>query len=311
MIVVFGLINSRFLEVGNWENMARQGTVLLLLAGGVGVVMIGGGLDLSVGSTVSVASVVFAISAKSLGVVEGALLGLAAGAAMGFVNGALIGGANVPPFIATLATLSAGGGLALLISGGVPIYDVPSGFTYLALSNVGPFPISALIAVVVVVALAWVMRSCRFGWHVYALGGNERAAWLAGISTRSIKYRIYVLSGTVAGLGGVLLSSRVSTGQPTLGLGLELQAVAAVLIAGVPLTGGEGSLYRIALAAVTLTILNNGLNLANVQSYWQAIAIGAIIALASLVDSFRNSNAHPRAAVLRVLTRRKQRGAAA
>ncbi len=288
VVILFGMMEPRFLDQANWFNIGRQGSYSIVLSLGLGLVMIAGGLDLSIGSTMSLASVMGAIAAKHWGVPEGILCGIATGSLVGLVNGTLIAGAGIPPFIATLATLSGAGGLALVISGGLPVYQTPDGFDWLGTATVKSVPVMLLIAVAATIIFHFLLVSTRRGRHVFAIGGDERAAWMAGVNVRMMKYELYLISGTVAGIAGVMLSSRVNSGQPALGQGSELLVVAAVLVGGVRLGGGEGSLLRVAFAAAFLATLNNGLNLTGVQSFWQLVVIGALIASAAVLDSYRD-----------------------
>ena len=287
IVIVFSFVGSNFMAVNNWVNIGRQTVPLAVVALGLGLVMIGGGLDLSIGSTMSLTSVCSAIVASDHGLAAGIGAGLAVGLGVGLFNGVLVAGAGVPPFIATLGMLSVAAGSALLLSDGVAIHDVPDGFNWIGIETWFGIPVAVSVGLALLIVLGALLRFTRFGRHIYAVGGDERAAWLSGVNTRWVKYRLYAISGFMAGVGGLILSSRVNSGQPTLGDGRELDAVAAVLIGGVKLGGGEGSLWKIALAATFLTTLDNGLSLANVSSFWQDVAVGVIIAVAALANAFR------------------------
>ena len=279
IVIVFTIVGSHFMAVNNWVNIGRQTVPLAVVALGLGLVMIGGGLDLSIGSTMSLTSVCAALVAADHG--------LAVGLGVGLFNGMLVAGAGVPPFIATLGMLSVAAGAALLLSDGIAIHDVPSGFDWIGIETWFGVPVAVSVGLIILVVLGAALRFSRFGRHIYAVGGDERAAWLSGVNVRWVKYRLYAISGLTAAIGGLILSSRVNSGQPTLGDGRELDAVAAVLIGGVRLGGGEGSLWKIALAALFLTTLDNGLSLANVESFWQDVAVGLIIAAAALANAYR------------------------
>ena len=287
IVVVFTIVGSHFMAVNNWVNIGRQTVPLAVVAMGLGLVMIGGGLDLSIGSAMSLTSVCAALIAEDHGLAAGIGAGLVVGLSVGLFNGILVAGAGVPPFIATLGMLSVAAGAALLLSDGVAIHNVPDGFDWIGVETWFGVPVAVSVGLVLLLVLGGTLRFTRFGRHIYAVGGDERAAWLSGVNVRWVKYRLYAISGLMAGIGGLILSSRVNSGQPTLGDGRELDAVAAVLIGGVRLGGGEGSLWKIALAAVFLTTLDNGLSLANVESFWQDVAVGLIIAAAALANAYR------------------------
>ena len=286
--IVFGTIEPRFLDIDNWLNIGRQGAALALLAMGLGLVMIGGGLDLSIGSTMGLASVLAAMSSSWWGTVPGYVVGIVVGLLVGLCNGVLIAGAGIPPFIATIGMLSAVRGIALLITDGISWWQVSPEFDYLGVGTVLSIPVSVVVVMLVLACLWALMRFLRFGTHVYAVGGDARATWLAGVNVRWLQYRLYLISGALAGAVGVLVSSRINSGQPTLGAGMELNTVAAVLIGGVSLGGGAGSIVRVVAAALFLTILGNGLNLTGVQSFWQSVMIGVVIAVAAMVDAYRS-----------------------
>lgn len=286
--VVFGLLQPRFFNLGNWLNIGRQGAALALLALGLGLVMIGGGLDLSIGSIMGLASVSAAMASSMWGTLPGYFVGMGVGLVVGITNGVMIAGAGIPPFIATIGMLSAIRGVALLMTDGLAWWDVSEQFDVIGAGTFLGVP-NQVYLVLIALAVMWVfLRFTRFGTRVYALGGDPRATWLSGVNIRWLKYRLYIISGGLAGVAGVVLSSRVNSGQPTLGEGMELDTVAAILIGGVSLGGGEGSILRVGLAALFLTILANGLNLVGVQSFWQEVMIGSIIVIAALVDAYRS-----------------------
>lgn len=290
--LLFAATGANFATTSNALNISRQSVALVLLSAGLAVAMIGGGIDLSVGANMSVASVVSALIAQRYGVMIGYSAALLTGGVIGLVNGALIAGFGIPPFIATLATLSVGGGSALLLSDGLPIGGLPSSYSWLGTSDFAGVPVASLLSVVVVALLATMMRYTRFGRHVYAVGGGARAAWLAGVNVRGVQCRMYVISGVLASAASIALSSRIASGQPTLGdPSRMIDAVAAVLIGGVALGGGSGSVARVAGAAVFLSVLSNGMNLSGIQSFWQDVVKGIVIVTAALSDAHRASGA--------------------
>jgi ribose/xylose/arabinose/galactoside ABC-type transport system permease subunit len=287
LAIVFGSINPNFWSATNLANVSRQISILALLAIGQTFAILSGGIDLSVGSLLALVSVVCAQQMKNFGIVEGIAAGILAGGLAGLVNGLIIAKARVPPFIATLGMLVAARGAALTLSGGLPIAGLPREFLVLGAGYVGPFPIPTVIAAIAFVLAHGVLRRTRFGRYVYAMGSNEEAAVLSGINVANYKMLVYITSGLFAGVAGVILTSRVISGQPTLGEVQELYSIAAVVIGGGRISGGVGGIGTTLMGVLVLGILGNGLNLVQVSSYIQNIVIGAIIVGAVYVDLAR------------------------
>jgi ribose transport system permease protein len=218
------------------------------------------------------------------GIAAGVFATLLAGTAVGLCNGIVITRFRVFPFIATLAMLSIASGLALSLSGGVPVTGLPVAFTDLAYDLVFGVPVPVVIAVLVLIASYLILRYTRLGRHVYAVGGNEEAARLSGIRIDGVKLAAYVVSGLCAGIGSLILTSRVGSGQPALGVSLPLESVAAVVLGGVSLFGGRGSVLGVAFGVLFVSILSNGLNLLNVSSYTQMMVIGGALIVAVALD---------------------------
>jgi ribose/xylose/arabinose/galactoside ABC-type transport system permease subunit len=218
-------------------------------------------------------------------------LGIAAGAgvgiALGAVNGIAITRFNLPPFIATLAIwFIAGrdGGLAYLVNDGQPVSNLPNVFLVLGAGSIGGIPIPIIFMIVVVVIGHLVLTRTKFGRYVYAVGGNEEAAWLSGINVSRVKLAVYVISGLLAALAGMLLAARLASGDPKTGIGQELDVIAAVVVGGTSLFGGRGTILGTVVGALIIGVLNNGLNLLDISSYWQPVVKGAVILLAVLID---------------------------
>ncbi len=285
------LMTSAFLTPDNLANVLLQSAINAVLAAGMTFVILTGGIDLSVGSVLALSGMVLGRLLQS-GVPWPAavLLGLLVGALLGLVNGLLITRGKLPPFIATLGMMSAARGLALVFSGGRPESGFEPGF--LALGE-GP----ALLALMgVVYALAWLtLQRTVFGRSVYAVGGNEQAAWLSGIDTAAVKSLVYVLSGLLAGLAAAMLTARLNSAQPIAGVMYELDAIAAVVIGGTSLAGGQGSVLGTLLGALIMSVLRNGLNLLEVSADMQQVVIGVVIILAVLLDRSRAQLGTPRA----------------
>lgn len=288
LVVIFSSLQPLFFNSGNALNISRQSAEPALLAMGQAVAMLAGGFDLSIGGIMGLTSAVVAYAVLAVGVVPGMAIGILLGAFIGFVNGTLIARYRLPPFIVTLGMLSLCRGLAYIMTGGMPVLNLPDEFGYLgSTGQIGGLPIATLIAAVVFVILYLLLTRFKFGYDVYSIGGNESAARLAGINVVRVRTLIYVISGTLAALAAILLSSRVSSGQPSLGDGAELLSVAAVIIGGVRLRGGQGSLFGVMLGVALLAILSNGLNLINMSSYVQLVAVGLIVMIASVGSVIR------------------------
>ena len=287
LCVVFGTINPNFWSVMNMTNVARQISILALIAIGQTFVILSSGIDLSLGSLLALVSIVTAQQMLNFGLWGGIAAGILVGAFAGLVNGILIAKAKLPAFIATLSMLIGARGIALTISGGLPIVGLPHEFMFLGAGKIGPIPVPAVIAIIAIIIAHIVLTRTRFGRYVYAMGSNEEAAVLSGINVDMNKIMVYVVSGALAGIAGVVLTSRVISGQPTLGESMELFSIAAVVIGGGKITGGVGGMWQTLMGVLILGVLANGLNLIEVSSYVQNIVIGAIIVIAVYVDLAR------------------------
>jgi ribose/xylose/arabinose/galactoside ABC-type transport system permease subunit len=287
LCLIFGTINPNFWSTTNLTNVARQISILALISIGQTFAILSAGIDLSVGSLLAFVSVVGAQQMLNFGLWGGIVAGVLAGALAGLVNGFLIAKAKLPAFITTLGMLIAARGLALTLSGGLPVVGLPHKFLFLGAGAIAGIPLPAVIAAVAFVIGHIILSRTRFGRYVYAMGSNEEAAVLSGINVVGYKILVYVLSGACAGIAGIVLTSRVISGQPTLGEVQELYSIAAVVIGGGKITGGVGSMGRTLMGVLVLGVLANGLNLIQVSSYVQNIVIGAIIILAVYVDLAR------------------------
>jgi ribose transport system permease protein len=293
MIIYFSSQSDVFLSVDNFENLGRAIAALALLATGQAFVIVLGEIDISVGAIVGLATVTAALAIEQFGVIGFAAAPLT-GLAVGLVNGTIVAWFLVHSVIVTIGTLTAARGLAFLITGGQPVTgDFPAAFEWIGIGTVGPVPAPLIIAVVGVVLAAITLRYTPLGPSLYATGGNEEAARLAGLNVRAIKVSAFMISGTLAGVAGLILAARINSGQPNLGEGLELQAIAAAVIGGMALAGGRGTLGGVVLGVLVLGILQNGLDITNVSSFLQQVISGAVILAAVIVDSLRN---RPRAA---------------
>jgi ribose transport system permease protein len=286
VIAYFSYRSARFSTVDNLVTILVAAAPFALIALGQTLVILTGGIDLSVGSVIAVSAMASAATAKAnpgqvwLTVVVAMVVGLA----VGCVNGILVSRINVPPFIATLGTLTAGSGMAYVIGGGAPINGLPPEFGSIANTKILGLQIPVLLMIVGIIALAVVMKRTTYGMRVYAVGGNRNAAEIAGINTKNMLFSVYAFSGLLAGISGVMLASRVISGPPNLGQGYELDAIAAVVIGGASLMGGRGTIWGTALGLLMIQTLNNGLDILVVPAYWQDVIKGVLIVAAVAVD---------------------------
>ncbi len=277
-----------FPTVRNLLNIAQQISINGILAVGVTLVLLTGGVDLSLGSVVALAGVVAAsLAHPGDPVIVAVAAGIAVGAACGATNGLMVTRGMIPSFIATLGMMTAARGLALVLAKGKPVSNLSKGFVKIG-GDLGTLPIPAIILAVLAVTTAIVLRNLRLGRHLYAVGGNADAARASGIGVGRVRMIAYTVCGAFSGVAGVVLASRITTGQPNAGAGYELDAIAAVVIGGTSLSGGVGTIGGTILGALLVGVINNGLDLMNVSSYYQAIVKGVIIVGAVWLDRNRN-----------------------
>ncbi|MEU2440957.1 substrate-binding domain-containing protein [Streptomyces rubradiris] len=288
LVIALSALSGDFLTTDNLLNIGVQAAVTAILAFGVTFVIVSAGIDLSVGSVAALSATMLGWSATSHGVpvALAVVLAVATGVVAGLVNGFLIAYGKLPPFIATLAMLSVGRGLALVISQGSPI-AFPGSVSHLGDTLGGWLPVPVLVMVVMGLVAAVVLGRTYIGRSMYAIGGNEEAARLSGLRVKRQKLAIYALSGLFAAVAGVVLAARLSSAQPQAADGYELDAIAAVVIGGASLAGGTGKASGTLIGALILAVLRNGLNLLSVSAFWQQVVIGVVIALAVLLDTVR------------------------
>lgn len=279
-------VSPSFRTLGNTENILEQVSVNGIMAVGMTLVIITAGIDLSVGSVLALSAVIATSFAHPgahpliVPVFMGALVGLVCGA----VNGVLIAKNRLAPFIVTLGMMTIARGAALVYTDGRPVIDLSDAYNEIGRGKIGNIPFSAMIFFVVVLLGIFILHYTRFGRYVYAVGGNELAAKVSGINTDRVLIAVYALTGALVGVAGIVLSSRVTSGSPAMGAGYELDAIAAVVIGGTSLNGGVGSMAGTIAGILIIGVMNNGLDLLYVKSYWQLIIKGAIIVLAVLLD---------------------------
>jgi ribose transport system permease protein len=285
IVVVFALIAPGFLAERNLLNILQQSSINACVALGMTLVIISGGIDLSVGPTAALSAVLSAsLMVAGVPVVLAVLAGLAVGAICGLVNGSLVAYAGLQPFIVTLGTLSTYRALALIFTGGNPVLGLPPGFRSIANGYLFGLPASVIAVFVMASVAAILLRKTPFGEYLLAVGGNEEAAHIAGVPIELTKIGAYVLSGVLASLAALILIGRLGAAEPILGNLWELDAIAAAAIGGASLMGGKGSILGTLLGAIILGAMRNGLTLLNVQAFYQLLATGLIILVAMLID---------------------------
>ncbi|NGO38199.1 ABC transporter permease [Limisphaera ngatamarikiensis] len=302
MVVLMSLLSDRFLTVENGLNILRQISVNLCLSVGMTLIILSGGIDLSVGAVLALAGAVAAgllkegLSLPMFGVllqftVWGAILaGVVVGLALGWFNGFVITRFRLPPFVATLGTLSVARGLTMLWTGGYPITGLGETFGFMGTGFWLGVPMPVWICAFWVAVFVVVTRRTRFGRHLYAVGGNERAALLTGLPVERVKLWVYTLGGGLAGVAGLMVTARLDSAQPNAGLGYELDSIAAVVIGGTSLSGGRGSVMGTVLGCLIIGVLNNGLFLLNVSPFWQQVIKGLVILAAVALDRMSQRN---------------------
>jgi len=284
LCLALSLLSDRFLTVGNLTNVLRQSTINLIIAIGMTYVILTAGIDLSVGAVLALSTVVTAdLLQRGVPILPTVLLGLTLGGVLGMASGLLISRVKVPPFVATLGMMTVARGLALTYTQGRPITGLPDAFRYIGTGYLGPIPMPIIVAAVAFLAGYVLLTRTRMGMYIYALGNNPVAAHYTGIATSKYITFVYVLAGALAALAGMILVARLDSAQPTAGISYEFDAIAAVVVGGTSFAGGEGSLMGTLLGVLVISVLNNGLNLLDVSSFYQPVVTGVVIALALLL----------------------------
>ena len=293
LCAVTALLTDRFVSPLNLTNILVQSSIMAVIAMGMTFVIVGGGFDLSVGSTAALAGCVAAMVMLEAGITVGVIPGIIAGALVGLANGLVIAFLNVNAFITTLGTMVLVRGIVFLLTGGAPV----SGETglpgeFIAFGSERLFGIHYLVwaPMLLLAMLSFVLQATPYGRRVYATGGGREAAYLSGVPVRRVIASTYVWCGALAGIAGVMLAARLQSGQPTAGEFYELTAIAAVVLGGASLHGGEGTLYKSVIGVFIMIVLGNALNLLNVDSYWQRVAVGAVIIAAAAAERLRSEH---------------------
>ncbi len=286
LVIILSFASDYFLTFNNLLNILRQVSIIGIVAYGMTFVILSGGIDLSVGSVLAFSSAITAgVMSSTHRFALAILAGLATGALMGTFTGILVSKAKMPAFIVTLAMMSIGRGLTLIYTGGRPISE---GFTdlfnYIGGGYVGPIPFPVILLLILLGVGYLVLNNTPYGRYVYALGGNEDATRLSGINTDKIKMTVFTISGIMAAVSGIILASRLGSAQPQAGTGYELDAIATVVLGGTSLAGGQGGIIGTLMGALIIGVLNNGMTLLGVSSFFQQVVKGLVILLAVYID---------------------------
>lgn len=289
MFTFLSLSTPNFLTAGNWINIFRQVTTNTIISIGLMMAIIISGIDLTVGSTIALSGCVTvkAIVGFGLPLVPSVLLGCLVGGISGLITGCIIAYTNMPPFVVTLAMQNVGRGAAYLVANGSPIRLSTEEFEKIGSGYLGPIPYPVVYTGILLLVTWFILNRTRLGRHIYAVGGNREAARFSGINIKGVQIFVYTYSGILAAFAGIVLASRMASGQPAVGLGYETDAVAASVLGGASMTGGVGTVGGLMIGALVIGILSNGLNLMGVNSFWQYIAKGVVILIAVYIDMFR------------------------
>ena len=290
---IFTLLSDRFLTVSNLTNIALQTSVVAIATIGMTLTMLTAGIDLSVGSIAALSGALVAgfMMRNNISMPLAIALGIAIGSSLGAINGILTVYGKLPPFVSTLAMLGVARGFTLVYTEGRPISGLDKTFTFLGSGHLGPVPMPVVIWIAVLLILFFILKYTNFGLYIYAIGGNEETARLAGIPTNRIKVIVYALSGALASITGILLTARLWSAQPQMAAGLELDAIAASVLGGVSLFGGVGSVVGASIGALIVGMLGNGLDLLRVPSYYQQVIKGVVFILAVIFDMYAKRQA--------------------
>lgn len=291
LCVIIAIATPRFLTLSNITNVLTQIAVNAIIAVGMSFVILTGGIDLSVGSTVALSGAVAASVVLSTGSIPLAIIAaIIVGAVIGLINGVLVSKGKLQAFIATLATMTIFRGETLVFTQGNPISKLPESFMVLGNGSLGFLPVPILITIIVAVIAIYALSQTKLGRYIYAVGGNEDSSRLSGINTNKIKTLVYMVAGIASAIGGIILTSRIGSASPNAGTGYELDAIAAVVIGGTSLSGGEGKISGTIIGALIIGVISNGLNLMNVSPFYQSIVKGLVILVAVLLDKKQKNN---------------------
>ncbi|ALS23356.1 MULTISPECIES: ABC transporter permease [Paenibacillus] len=290
LCVFFSISTEQFLRMDNIQNIFLQSAIMGIVAIGMTYVIITAGIDLGVGSIVAVTGMVIAGMINSgVPIIAAILAGLLIGMISGIINGFFITRFHMAPFIVTLGMMAAARSVTLVYSDAqtISVYKDPF-LQYLRMGKIAGIPVMILITAVLFLIAGYVLSNTVFGRHVYAIGSNKKAAEVSGIPVKRIEMMVYVIAGTLAAVGGLMMTARLGSGTPLAGVNLELMAIAAVVIGGTSLSGGRGTIFGTLIGVLLINVLNTGMNLMNISSHYQGLIMGAVILLAALIDSVSN-----------------------
>lgn len=290
--VVFSLMSEEFFTYINIVNILRQQSMVAITAAGATFVMITTGLDISVGSTIALSGVVFAkLVQGGMPILPACLIAICVGGIVGLLNSAMIVGAKINPVIATLGSMYAVRGVAYLVAGGTTIANgLPIGFNRLGRGYIGPIPIPVVIMLIVYIIFHFVLSRTLLGKYTYSIGGNRETARLSGINITKVMVMLYMITGLLTGLSGTIMASRLTSGNPQIGMGFEFDVIIAVFLGGVSTKGGEGTIIGTFIGAMIVGVLSNGLNLVGVDPFYQYIIKGVVLVLAVMLDMSLKGN---------------------
>ena len=287
LVIFFSMTTSAFLKAENLLNITRQVAMLGISAVGMSFVILTAGIDLSVGSLMSLTNVVCAklMVEGKIHPVTAVFMTLLLTCIIGMVNGAIINVANIPPLITTLGMMTTLRGISYVLCGGYPIWGFPEKFRNLGQGYVGPIPIPVIILILIFI-LGWMfLNKTIYGRYIYGIGGNEEASRLSGINVKNMKYMVYILCSFMTGIASMIMLSRINTGQPKVGSSFELEVITAVVLGGVSIFGGQGRLIGVFIGVLIMGVLSNGMIIMNISEYWQLIVRGLVLLAAVGVDN--------------------------
>ncbi|GKX31534.1 sugar ABC transporter permease [Vallitalea longa] len=289
LMLFFSITSQYFFTTNNLLTVALQSSIIAIIAIGQTFVLITAGIDLAIGSNMALAGVISGmLMVNGYNVFFAVLVGILSGALVGFISGVIIVKGDLPPFVVTLGAMSIVRGIALVITKGIPISGLPKSFQVIGNGKLLHIPIPAIIMILLTVIFSFILSKTKLGNYIYASGSNLEATKLSGINTNKVIIIVYTFSGFLAACAGVIMASRIASGQPSAGMGYELFAVASAVIGGTSLAGGEGLIIGTLIGALVIGVLRNGLNLLSVSAFWQEILIGVVIILAVYADRIKH-----------------------
>ncbi|MBF8984732.1 ribose ABC transporter permease [Lutibacter sp. B2] len=284
--LIFSIISPYFLTVGNITVVLRQISIVGICTVGMTMVILTGGIDLAVGATMALSSIILAkLLVSGVNILLAIILTLLVGIILGLINGLLINKMNISPLITTLGTLTIFRGITYIVTGGLPVYGFPKGFSYIGQGYVGMIPVPVIILALVYGAGYFILYSTKLGRYIYGIGGNESASILSGVNVKKVKYMVYAISGGLAGIASIVMLSRINSALPNAGIGFELDVVTAVVLGGISVNGGEGRLTGVIIGSLIIGVLSNGMILMSIGEYYQLVVKGVVLLTAVGLDN--------------------------